>query len=187
MVSKLIVFEDGTQIESALVGREGAVGAIAVLGLRTALTRDVCHLAGRAAVLDASSLLAAYQQSQRIHDAFHRYCAWKMSCAIRNGACNAQHSVEQRLGRWLLTCSDVLEESEIRLSQEVFAHMLGVQRSSVNTILQKFRSEGLICLERARLKIVDHRRLQAQACECYGAMKAAEDQLLGLHPPIRSA
>src|SRR5262249_54772008 len=136
-VSKLTVFEDGTEIECALIGRDGVIGALSALNLRTALTRDVCHLSCKAWRMDAERLAEASRRSETIHDALDRYCAWKMSCAIRNGACNARHPIEQRLCRWLLLCCDVLGQDEIALPQDVFAKMLGVQRSSVSPILQK--------------------------------------------------
>lgn len=184
VVSKLTVFEDGTEIECALVGREGAVGAMSALGLRTAVTRDICHLRVSAQVIDAARLYDAARASETIHNALDRYCAWKMSYAIRNGACNACHPVEQRLCRWLLTCSDVLEEPEIRLPQDVFAKMLGVQRTSVNPILQRLRSDGLIELGRSRLIVTDRDGLMARACECYEAMRSAEDSV---YVRVRSA
>jgi CRP-like cAMP-binding protein len=177
VVSKLTVFEDGTEIECALVGREGAVGALSALGLRTAVTRDICHLRVGAQAMDAARLHDAARVSETIHAALDRYCAWKMNYAIRNGACNACHPVEQRLCRWLLTCSDVLEEPEIRLPQDVFAKMLGVQRTSVNPILQRLRADGLIELGRSRLIVTDRDGLSSRACECYEAMRSAEDSV----------
>lgn len=170
LVSKLIVFEDGAEIECALVGREGAVGALSALGLRTAVTRDVCHMRASALVVEAAKLAEAARESETIHVALDRYCAWKMIHAIRNGACNALHPVEQRLCRWLLTCSDVLEQHEIRLPQDVFAKMLGVQRTSVNPILQRLRADGLIALGRSRLTVLDRERLIGRSCECYAAI-----------------
>jgi CRP-like cAMP-binding protein len=170
VVSKLVVFEDGSEIECALVGREGVVGAMAALGLRTGVTRDICHMRGRALTIDVAQLAHAARMSEAIRTALDHYCARKMTYAIRNGACNARHPVEQRLCRWLLTCADVLEEDEIRLPQDVFAKMLGVQRTSVNPILQRLRAEGLIELGRSRLSVVDRPGLIARCCECYGAM-----------------
>jgi hypothetical protein len=108
-----------------------------------------------------------------------------MSYAIRNGACNARHPVEQRLCRWLLTCSDVLEEPEIRLPQDVFAKMLGVQRTSVNPILQRLRADGLIELGRSRLILTDRTGLSGRACECYETMSSAETNVL-INPPAPS-
>jgi CRP-like cAMP-binding protein len=177
-VSKLTVFHDGAEIECALVGREGAVGATAALGLRNSVTRDVCHLKAAALSIDTVRLAEAAHVSETIRRGLERYCAWKMSYAIRNGACNARHAVEQRLCRWLLTCSDVLEEPQIRLPQEVFAKMLGVQRTSVNPILQRLRAEGLIELGRARLTVLDRDGLGDRACECYAAMREVESTIL---------
>jgi CRP-like cAMP-binding protein len=187
VVSKLAVFEDGSEIECALVGREGAVGAMSALGLRTAVTRDICHLPVRALVTEAAKLFEAAHTSETIHAALDRYCAWKMSYAIRNGACNARHAVEPRLCRWLLSCSDVLEEREIPLPQDVFAKMLGVQRTSVNPILQRLRADGLIELGRSRLILLDREGLMERTCECYEAMRWQEHEMLVRRHPHPSA
>lgn len=185
VVSKLAIFQDGTEIECVLVGREGAVGAMAALGLRSGLTRDVCHMEGVASAVDADLFRSAVQNSNHMSGIVLGYCAWKMSCAIRNGACNALHPIEQRLAKWILTCCDVLEQSEISLSQEVFAKMLGAQRSSVNIILQRFRSEGLIELGRSRLTLVDRQKLIRRSCECYADLKVMEQEISGGMGEIR--
>jgi CRP-like cAMP-binding protein len=171
LVSKLTVFEDGTEIECCLIGRDGAVGATSAIGMKTAITRDVCHLKAHASCIDAEMLEQAARRSARIHQAVDDYCAWKMSYIIRNGACNARHSVEQRLCRWLLTCSDVLERRQIDLRQDIFAKMLGVQRSSVNPILQRLQADGLIEIGRGRVILMQRAALIARACECYPAMR----------------
>jgi CRP-like cAMP-binding protein len=178
MVSKLTVFEDGLEVECALVGRQGVIGAISALGMRTAVTRDVCHVPMRAARIDAETFHSLCRSSETLHAAIDRYCAWKMSCAIRNGACNACHSVEQRLARWILTCSDILDDADIPLSQDRLSRMLAVQRSSVNPILQRFRAEGLLAVGRSRLTILDPNRLMQRACECYDVMKTTEAHML---------
>jgi CRP-like cAMP-binding protein len=170
LVSKLAVFEDGAEIECVVVGKEGAVGAMTALGLRTALTRDICHWDASASAIEASVLRAAMERSPRISEVMHRYCVWKMSCAIRNGACNAIHSVEQRLARWLLTCCDELGEDEIRLSQDILGKMLGVQRTSVNPNLQRFRAERLIDLKRSHILLIDRASLMERACSCYSEL-----------------
>ena len=175
LASKLTVFEDGTEIECALVGRSGALGATAAIGMKTAITRDVCHLKAHTTCVDAAVLERAARDSPRIHQAIDDYCAWKMSYIIRNGACNARHSVEQRLCRWLLTCSDMLERRQIDLRQDIFAKMLGVQRSSVNPILQRLQADGLIEIGRGRLIILQRPALTDRACECYPAMRVPAD------------
>jgi CRP-like cAMP-binding protein len=177
LVSKLTLFEDGTEIECALIGRDGAVGATSAIGMKIAITRDVCHLKAHASCIDAAALEQAARASERIHQAIDDYCAWKMSYIIRNGACNARHSVEQRLCRWLLTCSDVLERRQIDLRQDIFAKMLGVQRSSVNPILQRLQADGLIEVGRGRVVIMRRPALIDRACECYPAMRLPADEL----------
>jgi CRP-like cAMP-binding protein len=185
-VSKLITFEDGSEIECALIGREGAVGAASVLGLRRAVTRDVCHVEARASRLEARRLIEACGASQRIQEVVEQYMARKLCAAIRNGACNACHSVEQRLSRWLLTCSDVLESDEIALPQDVFAKMLGVQRTSVNPTLRALQAAGAVTLARSRVNIVDRSVLKRHACECYQAMRR-DLMLSGLLPEAEPA
>ena len=175
-VSKLIAFEDGSEIECALIGREGAVGAASVLGLRRTVTRDVCHVEARAWRIETARLLDACNASPRMKEVIEQYMARKLCMAIRNGACNACHSVEQRLSRWLLTCSDVLASDEIALSQEVFAKMLGVQRTSVNPTLRALQAAGAVALARSRVAIRDRAVLSRYACECYQAMR--RDQAL---------
>jgi CRP-like cAMP-binding protein len=179
-VSKLMTFEDGSEIECALIGREGAVGAASVLGLRRAVTRDVCHVAARASRLEARRLIEACGASPHIQEVIAQYMARKLSAAIRNGACNACHSVEQRLSRWLLTCSDVLESDEIALPQEVFAKMLGVQRTSVNPTLRALQTAGAVALARSRVVIRDRGVLNRRACECYQAMRREQGVSWGL-------
>jgi CRP-like cAMP-binding protein len=189
LVSKLTVFEDGTEIESCLIGRDGAVGATSAIGMHTAITRDVCHLKAVTSCIDAAVLERAARTSERIHQAIDDYCAWKMSYIIRNGACNARHSVEQRLCRWLLTCSDLLDRRQIDLRQDIFAKMLGVQRSSVNPILQRLQSDGLIQIGRGRLIIMRRPALIDRACECYPDMRLPDDGTWTFphHPAVRVA
>lgn len=186
-VSKLTVFADGSEIEGALIGREGAVGATAALGLTTAATRDVCHLIATAMTIGVAQLADAAAGSPRVRALLDSYCAFKMIQSIRNGACNARHPVEPRLCRWLLTCSDVLESEDIRLPQDLFAKMLGAQRTSVNPILRRFQALGLIALGRARLTLLDRPGLEARACECYRELAKYEALLRINDPPIAGA
>jgi CRP-like cAMP-binding protein len=182
-VSKLMTFEDGSEIECALIGREGAVGASAVLGLRQSLTRDICHVEARAWRMEATRLVDACNASQQMREVVEQYLARKLCAAIRNGACNACHSVEQRLSRWLLTCSDVLESDEIALSQDLFAKMLGVQRTSVNPALRGLQAVGAVALARSRVVIRDRAVLSRYVCECYKAMRC-DQAAIGATPHV---
>lgn len=186
MVSKLTPFADGSEVEAALVGREGAVGAAVAIGLRYSVTRDVCHVEARASQLPRSVLLDACAASPVILGAVQRYVIWKLSCAIRSGACNARHTVGQRLCRWLLTSSDVLESRHIGLSQDVLGKMLGVQRTSINPILQELKAAGAIDIARSQISVRQPALLMARSCECYAAMRA-DQELLWARPDRLSA
>jgi len=177
-VSKLSSFEDGSEIEAALIGREGAVGVIAALGLPRSITRDICHVEARASRIAPDRLRAACLASPRLHAMVDRYALWEMAVAIRSGACNARHSVSQRLCRWILTCCDVLETREIALPQDVFAKMLGVQRTSINPILQELKSAGALATGRSRIVINDPDLLVARTCECHAALKRDQEILM---------
>jgi len=181
-ISKLMPFADGSEVEAAIVGRDGAIGATVALGLALSFTRDVCHVGARASRLPADILRQAYLKSPRIQWTINAYALWKLSSAVRNSACNARHSVAQRLCRWLLVCSDVLESAEIPVSQDVFGKMLGVQRTSINPILQDLRASGAVRMSRSRLVVADPSVLRDRACECYAEM-CRHQRLLSPGPP----
>lgn len=170
VVSKFAVFDTGQEVESVLAGRNAAIGAMATVGIPTALTRDVVVFDAQAWALSRKQLERAYRHSARITRAME--CSFKdqMAYAIRIGACNAVHAIEQRLSRWLLSCSALIERHDIGLGQEVFAKVLGAQRSSINPILQRFQSEGFITLGRSRLTITDPEGLRRRACGCFAAL-----------------
>jgi CRP-like cAMP-binding protein len=177
LVSKLTAFSDGQEIESTLVGREGAVGVSAALGLSCSVTRDVCHMKAHATRVPVERVREACRSSPQVGDVVVRYALWKLSSAIRAGACNASHTVQQRLCRWLLSCCDVLETCEIGLPQEVFAKMLGVQRSSINPILQDLKAEGAIGIGRSRIRVLETAVLMDRSCECYAAIRQDQQDL----------
>jgi CRP-like cAMP-binding protein len=175
IISRSIMFRDGAEIECALVGREGAIGAMATLGVRVALTRDVNLVEMSASLITRENLEHTRRLSPRFREVLEGYCAREMSSSVLSSACNAHHSLEQRMARWLLTCTDILERPEIPLGQGVPARLLGVQRTSANLVLQRLRSEGLISLGRSRLRILDRQRLLDWACECYDMLRSTAD------------
>jgi CRP-like cAMP-binding protein len=174
VVSKFAVFGNGHEVECVLVGPNSAIGALAAVGFRTALTRDVSIFDAQAWSLPRTRLEWACKHSPRVARAVERSCQSQMRYAIQVGACNAVHGVEQRLSRWLLSCSTLLQQPEIGLGQEVIAKILGVQRSSINPMLQRFQSDGLIALRRSRVTVVDPEGLERRACECYATLDLSQ-------------
>jgi hypothetical protein len=174
LVSKFAVFGNGQEVEAVMLGREGALGGWAPPPW-LALTRDVSLFEAQAWIMPRRRLEWACQHSPRIRLAMQDSCHRQAAYAIRVGACNALHGIEQRLSRWLLSCSALISRSEIALGQEVFAKVLGVQRSSINATLQRLQSDGCITLGRSRLTIVDGDGLKRRACECLSALDRSAD------------
>lgn len=186
VVSKLGVFENGQEVECVLVGRNSAIGGLSALGVGTALTRDVNIFDAHAWSIPSKRLAWACRQSPLIAQAVGKCGQAQMRYAIRVGACNALHGIEQRLSRWLLSCSSLLERPDIGLRQELFAKVLGAQRSSISPMLQRFQADGLIELGRLRLTIIDREGLKRRACECYAALNLHETApACPTAPPVR--
>ena len=98
--------------------------------------------------------------------------------AQQSAACNAVHTIEARLSRWLLRARDLSGSDKLVLTQEFLAQMLGVQRSSVSIVANTLQQAGLIRDSRGRIEITNLAGLQEACCECYGTIKAHYDRLL---------
>ena len=103
-----------------------------------------------------------------------------MAQTAQSVVCNRHHSLEQRLCVWILSCQDRLASSELTMTHELIAQMLGMRRESVTEAAGKLQKMGLIHYSRGRIAVLDRARLEAQACECYAVVKREHDRLL--HP-----
>ena len=166
--SIVTVLEDGEMVEVAAVGREGMVGVTAEAGwlpLASAAmvqaSTDVCY----------RMTAAAFRREMARRGAFHevvtRYTQALMGVIMQATACNAAHSIEQRLARWLLLARDRMGVDEFPLTQEFVAMMLGASRSTVTVVAGMLQKAGLITYRRGRLAIVDVDKLESTSCECY--------------------
>jgi CRP-like cAMP-binding protein len=179
VISFLAVMQDGQTIETATVGRAGVVGGVAGFGPWRAFARVVVQMPGTAARIPCSRFRAALRQSDRLTTVILRCAQLTVRQIQQTAACNALHSVEQRLCRWLLLTQDYADTSVIPLTQEHLAQMLGVRRTSVTAAACKLQSLGLIrCSQRGRIEIADRKSLERAACECYEALRSRHDQLV---------
>jgi CRP-like cAMP-binding protein len=166
--SIVTVLEDGEMVEVAAIGREGMVGVTAEAGwlpLSSAAmvqaSTDVCY----------RMTTDAFRREMDRRGAFHavvtRYTQALMGVIMQATACNAAHSVEQRLARWLLLARDRVGVNEFPLTQEFVAMMLGASRSTVTVVAGMLQKAGLITYRRGRLAIVNSSGLESMSCECY--------------------
>ena len=173
LISARALLETGHQMECVVVGRTNALGAVAAVGFQTSLTHDVCLMETQALTMSLADLNAAMRAAPAIEQQLKRFSFGQMAYAVRAGVCNAMHTAEQRIARWLLIAAEMLHEPEIRLGQEELSNVLGLQRSAVNPTLQKMKAERLIELSRGRIAIANPVALQRRACECHSPLRRA--------------
>jgi len=178
VVSLMTLMLSGEAIESATIGREGAVGFSAGVFPRRSLSRIIVQVGGSASRIPASELHQACQQSHALRLLIDRHAEALFGHAIQSVACNALHSVEARFCRWLLCCHDRIDSDRVSLTQEFLADMLGVQRTTVTVVARTLQAAGLIRYSRGVVDILDRAGLEAITCECYGAVRRNYERLL---------
>ena len=147
MVALVVDLASGRSIEVASIGREGAVGGIVSCGHAPAFSRATVLVPGPALSVSMEALEEAKERSSFIKNIFCRFSDYLLAQTMQNVACNAYHSIPQRAARWLLHAQDRAGD-RIELTQEAFAGLLGVQRTTLNAVIAELSSEGLIATGR---------------------------------------
>jgi len=176
MVSLLVILKNGNAIETATIGREGVVGAMAGLGLHKSQVRAVIQLAGTLARIPAPQFRKIIASSPAISNLCIRYNETLLMQARVTAACNLSHSVEARFCRWLLQSRDRAESDTVPLTQEFLSEMLGVRRTSVTEVAIKMQDAGAISYSRGIIKIIDLEKLKEISCECYDTLREETPQ-----------
>lgn len=183
LISYLVVLKDGHAIETALVGREGAIGGIVSQGRLPAYSRAEVQLGGAFYRIDLKHLEDAKAQSLTLRYLFARYADCLMAQVFQSVACNATHSIEQRTAKWLLAAAERTGEIDVVLTQEQLAAMLGVGRSYLSRVIRDLKEREVIKTSRGRMGIRDLDGLRALACECNLCVSSHFDDVLkGVYP-----
>jgi len=178
IISLLTLMESGEAIESATIGREGALGLMAAVAPRESLSRAMIQSPGRAWRIAAGQLNDQWKRSPAVKHLIDRHTEALHAHVIQSVACNALHSVEARFCRWLLACRDRVDSDTIQLTQEFLADMLGVQRTTVTAVARSLQTKGLIRYRRGVVDVLDRPGLEAASCECYGVVRRTYSRLL---------
>jgi len=178
MVSLIVDLSDNRSVEVASIGQEGAIGGIVSCGNAPAFTRAEVMVPGPALRLPMRALEDAKQRSPFIANLFCRYSDFLLAQVMQSVACNAFHSIQERAARWLLTAQDRAGD-RLELTQEQLAGLLGVQRTTVNAVVQLLQEEALIETRRAVVRIIDRAGLKRRSCECYAALESHFAQVIG--------
>jgi CRP-like cAMP-binding protein len=179
VISLVIGLEAGEMTESAMVGKDGAVGIASALDGKIALSRGIVQLGGDALVCDPGTFKSVAMQSERLISLVMRHEQTLFAQAQQSTACMANHDIEARLSRWMLRARDLSGSDDLPFTQEFLAEMLGVRRTSVTTVAHTLQAAGMIKYSRGKINILNVEGLKECACECYEAVKAQYQQLLG--------
>jgi CRP-like cAMP-binding protein len=125
---------------------------------------------GRAYRVPMRALEDAKRRSEFIANLFCRFSDYLLAQVMQSVACNAHHSIPERAARWLLHAQDRAGD-RIELTQEAFASLLGVQRTTVNAVIRSLQEEGLIEAARGSVRVADRAGLKRRACECYRTLE----------------
>ena len=178
IVSLLYVLENGSSAEIAVVGHEGMVGVSLIMGGDSTPSRAVVQSAGRLYRLDAQVIKAEFERSGPVLHLLLRYTQALLTQMAQTAVCNRHHSLDQQLCRWLLMSLDRLNGSELVMTQELIANMLGVRREGVTEGALKLQEAGLIRYTRGRISVVDRPGLERRTCECYAVVRNEYERLL---------
>ena len=169
---------EGQTVEVAMVGPDSVFGAAAGLADGVSLTDAVVRLPGTASMLDVARFRAVADRSIALRTLLARHEQALSAQAQQSVACNASHSVEARLARWLLHAHDRTSSESLQLTQEVLAQMIGVQRNAVSMVAHALQKAGILRYSRGYIEITDAEGLRETSCECYQAVKAQHERLL---------
>jgi CRP-like cAMP-binding protein len=171
LVSLVTDDEDGSQIEVAVTGNDGLVGALSCLGHHPALHKAMVQIPGTAYRLPVQIFEDECERNPQWRQLMLHYVNLLLAQSSRSALCNRTHTVEERLSRWLLIVRDRTENDRLALREELVAHMLGVRRSSVIVALSILQQAGLIDNTRRGIFILDNQKLECVACSCYGHIR----------------
>jgi CRP-like cAMP-binding protein len=178
IVSLLYVMEDGASAEIAVVGREGLVGIALLMGGESTPSRAVVQSAGKGYRIGAAVVKEKFDRSSAVQHLLLRYTQALITQMAQTAVCNRHHSLDQQLCRWLLLSLDRLDGTELLMTQELIANMLGVRREGVTEAALKLQAAGLISYARGRIKVLDRAGLERRTCECYAVVRKEYDRLL---------
>ena len=176
LVSLLGVLPEGDAVDTATIGREGAIGLSAGLGSQLALSRAVVQVPGAATQISPLRLAEAAAQSKAVRDMIFRYADTLLAQVQQSVVCNTVHHVQERLCRWLLQAHDRIDGDTIPLTQEFLSGLLGVQRTTVTAICRMLQAESIVDVRRGRIVIRNLGALTRKSCGCYGVLRRLTDQ-----------
>jgi len=170
IISFLVPLKDGHLVQTGMVGHDGAVGTLQALNGKMSPNRIIVRVPGRAAVIEADRIAELAHVSPSVRSLLLNHQQFFLTEVQQTAACNAVHTVQQRVCRWILRMNDLIG-MHVPVTQELLSEMIGVRRTSVTVATALLQSAGVIRYARGRIRIVDIERLKQSSCECYEAVR----------------
>jgi CRP-like cAMP-binding protein len=171
LISLLVMMKNETPREVGLIGNEGMLGISVALGMNTTPTRALIQMQGSAMRMKARVLRDEIKHGGALHDILQRYTHALFTQVSQSAACVSSHQVDKRLSRWLIMTHDRAPGDAFEMKHEFMAMMLGVSRSVVTRAAGSLQHKKMIRYIRGQVTVLDRRRLEATACECYKVVK----------------
>ncbi len=171
LISLVVELKDGRTVEAGLLGNEGASGMPAVLGLSRSPLREIVQIAGDAFRVRVNALRELLPSTPVLQATLNRYAAGLAMQVAQTAACNRLHKIEERLSRWLLIAQDRVDSGIVPITHDFLATMLGTDRPSVTVAAGILQREGIIEYTRGSVRILNRKKLESFACECYALIK----------------
>jgi CRP-like cAMP-binding protein len=178
IISLLYVMQNGESAEIAVVGNEGVIGVSLFMGGDSTSSRAVVQSAGDGFRLTAQLMKEEFYRAGPVLHLLLRYTQALITQMVQTAACNRHHTLDQQLCRWLLLSLDRLQGTEMVMTQQLIANMLGVPREGATEGALKLQKAGLIDYTRGRIQVLDRAALEKRTCECYAVVKKEYDRLL---------
>ena len=177
MISQVVVTKDGRTVEVGVVGNEGYVGAGLAVGLSRSPVREIIQIAGDGFRMKGNALERILRSAPQLQVILNRHTGLQGMQVAQTAACNRLHDIRQRLSRWLLMTQDRVDSAELAITHDFIATMMGTDRSTVSLAAAVMQKRGVIDYVPGAVKIVNRRKLEKSACECYDVIRQFEDDL----------
>ena len=185
LTSVVVSTPEGATAEVQLIGNEGAVGCIYLLGPATVSTNSFVQIEGTALRIPYANLKAAFHGSEQIRGRILEYVQEQILTVSQIAACNGLHEAEERLARWLLMAQDRNQSDILNFTQEFLGMMLGARRTTVSLVAGTLQRAGLIEYSRGKVKILNREGLEDTACDCYRITKELHANLYREETPTK--
>ena len=177
MASIVVTIPEGGSSEVGMVGNEGLVGAVAMLGPQAMAAETFMQIAGRGFRISTRVLRGMFDESLELRSHILQFVQYQLNVTGQISACNRLYEAEARLARWLLTASDITQSDTLLLTQEFLSQMLGSQRTTVALVAGILQTQGIIQYSRGKVRILNREALEAAALDCYRVTRDALSKL----------